>query len=109
VINEQGAATVIATNFAYTSLVYAIFQERTPLAEVILLKTGLSIDSQGRMGNTPLMWAAVAGNYELAEIFLNMGANYLLRNNEGQTAYEIARENGYRNITNLLRRYGATY
>lgn len=63
--------------------------------------------------NTLLMWACIWGNYEAAEYLVQKAAaanaNLLsVTNKNGDTALSLARQNGHRDIVNLLRSYGAT-
>lgn len=91
----------------YTSLASAIFSGNTNVAEVLLTKTSLPIDHQGRTGNTALMFAAQWGQTASVEYLLKASADVTLTNANGDTALSLAMKNGHRDIAVLLRAYGA--
>jgi ankyrin repeat protein len=106
VIDTMGPAAVQSNNFAYTALVTAIFNGHSNIANVVVTKTGMNINQQGVTGNSPLMWACQFGNYDLVQYFMNLGAEYSLINNDGNTAIDLAAAKGHRDIVSLLRSYG---
>jgi ankyrin repeat protein len=77
------------------------------VAEVLLTKTSLPIDHQGRTGNTALMFAAQWGQTASVEYLLKASADVTLTNANGDTALSLAMKNGHRDIAVLLRAYGA--
>jgi ankyrin repeat protein len=91
----------------YTSLASAIFSGNSNVAELLLTKTTLPIDHQGRTGNTALMFAAQWGQAASVEYLLKSGADVTLTNADGDTALALAMKNGQRDIAVLLRSYGA--
>jgi len=95
------------SNFAYTSMVAAIFSGNQGIADVILQKTDLAVNSQGVTGNSALMFAAKWGQYDLAEYLLQNAADVTLTNTDGDTALSLAMKGGHRTIVNLLRDFGA--
>lgn len=44
-------------------------------------------------GNTPLMFAAIRGNADVAKILVEKGADKTLKNKNGKTALDLATEN----------------
>jgi ankyrin repeat protein len=59
-------------------------------------------------GNTPLMFAAMFGNYDVAKYLLEeQKADVAIRNNAGETALSLSKKNGHKNISLLLQDYGA--
>jgi ankyrin repeat protein len=48
-------------NFAYTSLVAAIFSGHDGIASTILSKALLPVNTKGNTGNSPLLWASKWG------------------------------------------------
>jgi hypothetical protein len=51
---------------------------------------------------TSLMFASERGLLELARLLIKHGANINARNHDGQTAIDVARQNGNENIVELL-------
>lgn len=108
VIRTMGVEAVKANNFAYTALVTAVFGGYSNVANVLIARTGLSMDSTGVVGNTALMWACYWGQYNVALSLLQQGADYTIVNNDGETALSLAVKQGFRNIATLLLSYGAS-
>lgn len=106
-IDVQGASNVVASNYAYMSAVKAIYNGRVDLVDTILVKSGMSINSQGDTGNTLLMFAGLWGQYDAAQYLLQNKADYTLTNKKGETALSLASKAGKRDIVTLLRQFGA--
>ena len=51
---------------------------------------------------TPLMLASQFGHYQSVLLLLNLGAEVHSKNSEGKTAIELAADNGFQNIVQLL-------
>ena len=96
-----------SNNLAYTALVTSIFYNYESVTKVIIDRTRFLLDTQGRSGNTILMWACYFGRYEIAEYLLNSGASTDILNTEGDTAKSLADKNGYIEIANLLIGFGS--
>jgi len=83
----------------------------------LLLKSWANIDGKGYEKypdcvagfeySSPLMVATYANNIEIVKILLNLGANPNIREGEGETPIEVAREKGFKEIVNLLIKHGA--
>jgi ankyrin repeat protein len=72
-------------------------------AAALLLDRGAAIDLKEReTGATPLFLAASWGRLTVVELLLERGANRLLRNKAGKTPREIAKENGYAELAEIL-------
>lgn len=56
---------------------------------------GVSANSIGRYGDTPLHVAAATGNTDAARLLLTRGGNPLRKNLKGQTPYDVARLAAY--------------
>jgi ankyrin repeat protein len=84
-----------------------VFDDRLAATQVILKKTGFSINAQGVTGNSLLMFASLWGKFELAAYLLQQNADYSLKNTKNETALSLANKSGHRSIVKLLRDYGA--
>lgn len=78
------------------------------LAEVQrLLDRGASVDAYCIDYQFPaLVGAAARGHVEVVELLLRRGANPSLRNSDGRSALRLARENGHKEVLELLETYG---
>ena len=56
--------------------------------------------------NTPLIGAVAPGHVEVVRVLLEAGANFNIINKEGETALSIAKERGFKEIEELLLKYG---
>lgn len=91
----------------YNSLATSIFSGNANIAELLLTKTTLPVDFQGRTGNTALMFAAQWGQLASADYLLKSGADVSVVNAQGDTALSLALKNGHRDVVLLLRKFGA--
>jgi ankyrin repeat protein len=66
------------------------------------IEIGAEIDSQSDDGYTPLMCAAAMQNAKGVEVLLGAGADTGLKNNDGQTAYDMAKETKNKDIIQLF-------
>jgi hypothetical protein len=108
VIDAMGPSEVQSNNFAYTAVASAIFNGHSNIVDVIVGKTGMNLNQQGKTGNTLLMWACQFGNFDIVKSFLDMEVDATLTNSDGLTAMQLASKNGFRSIVNLLRSYGVS-
>ncbi|MEZ0226825.1 MAG: ankyrin repeat domain-containing protein [Alphaproteobacteria bacterium] len=69
----------------------------------LLVKRGVVMNAQKEDdGFTALMWAAFGGKGESVRQLLDLGANYDLKNNNGKTALDLAREKGHVHVERLI-------
>ena len=68
----------------------------------ILIRRGANVNVQGRFGVTPLMQAVIGNNIAVVRLLLTTGADPNLRNLRGDTALDLARLLGRRNIEQIL-------
>ncbi|HZZ72710.1 MAG TPA: ankyrin repeat domain-containing protein [Pirellulales bacterium] len=68
----------------------------------MLLENGTEIDRQSAEGKTAIMCAASLGYADVVRLLVNRGANLALRSNEGYTALDYARNNGFDSIAATL-------
>ncbi|KAL8343422.1 hypothetical protein RB598_004658 [Gaeumannomyces tritici] len=59
-------------------------------------------DAQDSHRQTPLMWAAILGNLEIAQMLLRAGADPNLKDKDGRTPLSLAAENGFTDVVKEL-------
>lgn len=70
----------------------------------LLLDAGADPNATSRSGATPLHTVAFTGDRAALELLLHHGADVAVRNAEGKTAGDIARERGHQSVAELLSR-----
>lgn len=78
-----------------------------PRAVKLLIKSGAMIDPRDNEGESPLIWAAMFDNTEVAKLLIANGAEVNLANNTGTTALMKAYYKGSVNMVKLLLSKGA--
>src|SRR5690349_9130166 len=86
---------------AGTNLVTAV-QDENRAAVMSLLKQKGNVNTQDEDGSTPLAWAALRCNVEIAQLLLKAGANPNLTNEQGIGPLYMAIANGSTEIVRLL-------
>ena len=100
---ERGASPDAEPSPGYTPLHEAA--TASPECLNLILRYGVRINvREEESGMTPLMKCARYGLPACAEILLRHGANPDIRNNEGQTALEIASKRGAIGIARILKK-----
>ena len=102
IIENVGIEKVLANNYVYTALVTSIYYNFANVVNGIFLLTSLPINTQGRLGNTPLMWAAYFDRPSIVEWLLINQADVDIRNNQGENALDLAKKQGNREVMTLL-------
>jgi ankyrin repeat protein len=69
-----------------------------------LIEHGADINATQHGGWTPLQAAALHGDRELVQFFLDHGADAALRSDDGKTAADLAESAGHANVAAMLRR-----
>jgi ankyrin repeat protein len=69
----------------------------------IILKCGISVNTNNKFGHTPLYVAAKSGQTEITGILLGSGANVNIPDNRGKIPLIVAAENGHVEIIRSLR------
>ena len=72
----------------------------------LLLKYGADVNDVISGGYSPLMMACVTGKYDTVKFLLENGAEVNVKNYKGETPLSLASR--YKDIVNLLKKYGAT-
>jgi ankyrin repeat protein len=82
-------------------------QEQIKIAEFLLAK-GVKLDAPGPQGSRALAMAAISKKFELAEFFIQRGADVNMQNNKRKTALHFASgANGNVDMVKLLLSHGA--
>jgi ankyrin repeat protein len=68
----------------------------------LLLDKGADPNAKAQSGSTPLHTVAFTGDRASLDLLLKRGADRAIRNNDGKTAADIARERGHQEIVDLL-------
>jgi len=94
--------TVVDPGMKATALHAAAYAGRTEAAR-LLVQYGIAINQQGPYnGYTALHDAIWQNNIEVARILIEAGADLAVRSQQGQTALEMARTRGRREIAALI-------
>lgn len=99
----------------YPCLYAAVIEGRNAAVSRLLVQAGASLESLTRNPegkptrnmDTPLQWAAWAGDADLAEFFIDHGAAIAEWDATGRTALHIAAERGHTEVAKLLVARGA--
>jgi len=84
-----------------TVIFNAILKNRTHMVGS-LIRAGVNVNLKNIQGMTPLMAAAEIGNEAAIKILLEHDANAALKNEQGETAYDIAKRCNHKNAALLL-------
>ena len=91
---EEGAPVSARDAFGQTPLMYAASAGDSPEVLEVLLEAGAELNAQTDAGWTALMYAARdAPDLDVPLWLMNAGADPTLRNSDGQSAADLAREN----------------
>ncbi len=100
----QNGADVNANDMLGASpLLRAVEREFTDVTQRLLAEASLNINAADRNGMTPLHMAAAVGNEKLATVLLAHGALATLKNDNGDTAADLAARNGHAALAAQLR------
>ena len=70
----------------------------------------INVNVQDDKGLTPLMCASANGHLDIVEYLIReRGANLNIKNNEGKTALDLAKENRQEKVAEFLRKAGAKH
>lgn len=110
-----GADVNKKSNMGYTPLHEAAFAEKSQMnnyyIEIIklLLDHGANINAQNMYGTTPLHAAAVQGKKHMVLILLLNGADIKIKNQYNKLASEMARENNFSDIAEMIEKWPTLY
>ena len=107
----------LTNGYQQNALHYSI---RTPDVCEMLIQFGIDIDAMSKLGRTPLIHSAMMGEYKIAKMLIEHGADIHVKPEHGETALHAAQHNIWeddpqhqdsakrcKRIAKLLRRHGA--
>jgi len=72
-----------------------------------IIDAGADVNTQNRVGWTPLIFASYNGHKDVVKLLLDNGADVNAKTNIGLTALMWASHNGHKDVVKLLKKYGA--
>jgi len=106
-VEDAGIDVRLTNENAYNALhICAKYTNSREIADVLLSSkySAEILDAAGYEGNTPLIYAALYGNYNVMEVLLHRGANILLKNEANVDALQCAMDKGHSRCEQLLRK-----
>lgn len=91
-----------------TALMFAAFEGKAAVADV-LLKAGAHIDHVNAKGHSALMSAAAHGYRNTVALLLDSGADPTIKDFEGVTAEQFARDNEHAGVADLIAQAAAVF
>eukprot|EP00296_Roombia_truncata_P008936 JP447463.1.p1 GENE.JP447463.1~~JP447463.1.p1 ORF type:complete len:154 (-),score=48.17 JP447463.1:97-558(-) len=73
--------------------------------EAIKASSGKDVNERDAGNWTPLMNAAVEGDYEICKVLLEKGADPFLKNNNDANALDYATRRGHKEVADLIQQY----
>jgi len=100
---EHGARLEIRTNFLWTPLHWAVYQQH-PQSAIRLLQLGADVNAANMTGNTALHFCGFNNDPRMAAILLHFGADINRRNLSGSTPLDYAvHQNATETVAFLLK------
>lgn len=99
---NMGADVNATSHSGYTALAAAANNGRKEIVE-LLLKNNANVNAQESiLGSTPLIRASGKGYADIVKLLIEHGANPNIKDNDGQTAYDLAKSQGRKEVMRLL-------
>ncbi|MHA3774239.1 ankyrin repeat domain-containing protein [Verrucomicrobiota bacterium sgz303538] len=88
---DAGVAPNTRSDYS-NALISATYRENVDLVRLLLSQRGIKIDETDVDGYTALMWAVKHGSTDIVDMLLNAGASVAVKNQRGETASTLARQ-----------------
>ena len=85
-----------------TALHFAATNGHLEVVEYLINELKCDINVQNNIQNTPLIWAAFNGQRKVSEFLIEKGADVDIRNENNKKASEVAFDNGFYDLSELL-------
>lgn len=108
-LTAMGIDILYQNNDGENALHRAAVLESTDMAKAVINTARSSdkltelLNAETRSGNTPMHLAAINNNVEMVRLFYVTGAEHLVPNKKGKTALEIATQNQYKGVIDVLK------
>lgn len=99
---NEGAEIEVRDSQGRTALIFAASGPYPDTVELLLEKEADPNVVDNEEGWSPLMFAAAEGHFEVVEILLDFGADVSLKDKDGETAIDFARNNNNEQVAKLL-------
>lgn len=109
---DQGADVTIKEKEGNTPIGFASREGHLEVVKYLLTNEKQMIDKWNsrikpshdadNIGKTPLMWAAARGKIDVVKALISDGANFLSKNSQGQTAADLAQNEGHDKVVKYL-------
>ena len=98
---DGGASVFEADALEQTALFYAAWYRHLDVCS-LLLDRRANVNQPNKLKNTPLHSAVWSGNLSVVKLLVERGADVILKNDFGQTASDVARSRGYKEMADWL-------
>ncbi|XP_012683118.1 receptor-interacting serine/threonine-protein kinase 4 [Clupea harengus] len=107
VLLSRGVDVHIRGKDDWTALHLAAWQGHLGIVKLLVKQAGADVDGQTTDGQTPLHLASKRGQYRVARILVELGANVHLQADGMHTPLHVAAETGHTSTSRLLVKHGA--
>ncbi|MFU0825310.1 ankyrin repeat domain-containing protein [Clostridium sp.] len=99
---EQGADIYVEDVSGRNVLFNVAFSDNSLIAKYLINNEKFNINKQDVMGWTPLIYAIKYNSYDVAKILIEAGADKDIKDKEGKTAIDYAKESEFKEISDLF-------
>ncbi|XP_029030066.1 receptor-interacting serine/threonine-protein kinase 4 isoform X2 [Betta splendens] len=107
VLLSRGADVRVKGKDDWTTLHLASWQGHLGIVKLLVKQAGAMVDGQTTDGRTPLHLASQRGQYRVARILIELGADVHVRSAEMNTPLHVAAETGHTSTSRLLVKHKA--
>lgn len=103
---DAGISPDVRDSEGRTALMIAAYYDQRLIAEE-LLKCGANINAKTNLGGNALFYAVLSGKEDIVDRLITYGIDRTVTNSKGDSAYSLARKNGYLTIAQTLKNMSA--